>query len=120
MEFKNLLWEVTDGILTITVNRADKLNALYPEPILEIRDSFDAANKTEGLKGIILTGAGEKAFVAGADISEFQSLDINEARKLAQHGHDIFFSIEHTHIPVIAVVNGFALDRIERSQYITN
>ena len=71
MTFKNLLWEITDDILTITINRADKLNALNGETILEIKDAFTEAKKINNLKGIIVTGAGEKAFVAGADISEF-------------------------------------------------
>lgn len=63
MEFKNLLWNLEDGILTITINRADKLNALNGETIGEIKDAFEQA-KNEKLKGIIVTGAGEKAFVA--------------------------------------------------------
>ncbi|MDB5228404.1 MAG: enoyl-CoA hydratase [Bacteroidota bacterium] len=109
MIFDNLLWEITDNILTITINRADKLNSLNGFTILDIQAAFIEAKKTENLKGIIVTGAGEKAFVAGADISEFQQLDMIHAKALAQRGHDIFFSIEHMHIPVIAVVNGFAL-----------
>ncbi|MFN8294810.1 MAG: enoyl-CoA hydratase-related protein [Chitinophagales bacterium] len=109
MEFKNLLWEITDDILLLTINRADKLNALNSATILEIQSAFIEARKVSGLKGIILTGAGEKAFVAGADISEFQSLDIQQAKALAQRGHDILFLIEHTPFPVVAVVNGFAL-----------
>ncbi|MFN8267264.1 MAG: enoyl-CoA hydratase-related protein [Chitinophagales bacterium] len=109
MNFNNLLWEISDNILTITINRADKLNALNGETILEIKDAFTAARKIENLKGIIITGAGEKAFVAGADIAEFQGLDTSKAKELAQRGHDIFFLIEHTSVPVIAVVNGFAL-----------
>lgn len=109
MEFKNLLWEITDNILLLTINRADKLNALNGETILEIQTAFLEAKKTQGLKGIIVTGAGEKAFVAGADISEFQALDMQQAKALAQRGHDIFFLVEHMQIPVIAVVNGFAL-----------
>ena len=109
MTFNNLLWEITDDVLVITINRADKLNALNGETILEIQQAFLEARKMDNLKGIILTGAGEKAFVAGADISEFRGLDMQQAKELAQRGHDIFFLIEHTSIPVIAVVNGFAL-----------
>ncbi|MFN8284923.1 MAG: enoyl-CoA hydratase-related protein [Chitinophagales bacterium] len=108
MEFKNLLWNLEDGILTITINRADKLNALNGETIGEIKDAFEQA-KNEKLKGIIVTGAGEKAFVAGADISEFQGLNAEQGKALAQRGHDIFFLIEQMSVPVIAVVNGFAL-----------
>jgi enoyl-CoA hydratase len=109
MAYKNLLWEVSDNILTITINRPDKLNALNGETIIEIEEAFKDAHRTENLKGIILTGSGEKAFVAGADIAEFRGLDREEAKKLAQRGHDIFQMIEHTPVPVIAVVNGFAL-----------
>ena len=109
MDFKNLLWEISDNILLLTINRADKLNALNSETILEIQTAFTAARKTPDLKGIIITGAGEKAFVAGADISEFSGINMENAKALAQRGQDIFFLIEHTAIPVIAVVNGFAL-----------
>lgn len=108
MSFTNLLWQEEDGILFLTINRPDKMNALNAETISDIQNAFEQA-KLHHFKGIILTGAGEKAFVAGADISGFQGLDILKAKELAQHGHDIFFSIEHMPIPVIAVVNGFAL-----------
>lgn len=109
MVFQNLLWSLESGILTITINRPDKLNALNGATVLEIKEAFETARQLEGLKGIILTGAGEKAFVAGADISEFQGLNVDEAKALAQRGHDIFSSIETMPVPVIAVVNGFAL-----------
>jgi enoyl-CoA hydratase len=109
MDFKNLLWEISDNILLLTINRADKLNALNSETIMEIQSAFTEARKTPDLKGIIITGAGEKAFVAGADISEFSGINMENAKALAQRGQDIFFLIEHTAIPVIAVVNGFAL-----------
>ncbi len=109
MVFENLLWEITEDILTITINRADKLNALNSATILDIKKAFEEARKIEQLKGVIITGAGEKAFVAGADIAEFKELNIQQAKTLAQRGHDIFFYIEHMPVPVIAVVNGFAL-----------
>ncbi len=109
MVFQNLLWSLESGILTITINRPDKLNALNGATVLEIKEAFESARQLEGLKGVILTGAGEKSFVAGADISEFQGLNVDEAKALAQRGHDIFNSIETMPVPVIAVVNGFAL-----------
>lgn len=109
MVFQNLLWSLESGILTITINRPDKLNALNGATVLEIKEAFESARQLEGLKGVILTGAGEKSFVAGADISEFQGLTVDEAKALAQRGHDIFNSIETMPVPVIAVVNGFAL-----------
>lgn len=109
MEFRNLLWSLEDGILTITINRPDKLNALNEETILELRAAFTTAKDVSNLKGIILTGSGEKAFVAGADISEFVGKNPEQAKALAQRGHDIFNSIEAMPVPVIALVNGFAL-----------
>jgi len=109
MEFHNLLWSFESGVLTITINRPDKLNALNGETVLEIKSAFDAARQLSGLKGVILTGAGEKSFVAGADISEFQGLTPEQAKALAQRGHDIFSQIEQMPVPVIAIVNGFAL-----------
>ena len=109
MEFKNLLWSLDSGILTITINRPDKLNALNSVTLTELKNAFDLALQLEGLKGIIMTGSGDKSFVAGADISEFQGLDPQGAKALSQRGHDIFNQIESMPVPVIAVVNGFAL-----------
>lgn len=109
MNLNNLLYEVNNGIATITINRPDKLNALNGETIVEIQQAFQQAKNDETVRGILLTGAGEKAFVAGADISEFQGLSVDQANALAQRGHNIFFEIEQMSKPVIAVVNGFAL-----------
>lgn len=109
MNFQNLLWSLDSGILTITINRPDKLNALNGETVAEIKEAFATARKLEDLKGVILTGAGDKSFVAGADISEFKGLTVDKAKALAQNGQDVFFMIENMHVPVIAVVNGFAL-----------
>jgi enoyl-CoA hydratase len=108
MKFENLLWEIEQNILTITLNRPDKLNALSQGLMTDLQQAFLQA-KQENIKGIILTGSGEKAFVAGADIAEFQDLDEEQAKALAKRGQDIFFEIENMNIPVIAVVNGFAL-----------
>ncbi len=109
MTFENLLWEYDNGILTITINRPDKLNALNGATILEIQSAFQSAQSLSGLKGIILTGSGQKSFVAGADIAEFRGLSKESAMALAERGHQIFFGIEQMPVPVIAVVNGFAL-----------
>jgi len=108
-EFINLLWSYENGILQITINRPDKLNALNEATLLEIKSAFEAVKTLSGLKGVILTGSGEKAFVAGADISEFLQLDKQRASALAARGHAIFNLIETMHVPVVAVVNGFAL-----------
>lgn len=103
------MWSLESGILTITINRPDKLNALNGETVAEIKEAFETARKLGDLKGVILTGAGQKSFVAGADISEFKGLTVDEAKALAKNGQDVFFLIENMHVPVIAVVNGFAL-----------
>jgi len=105
----NILTSINNGILTITINRPDKLNALNRETIQEIGAAVRGAEKDSSVKGIILTGAGEKAFVAGADISEFAKYSIPEGKDLSASGHVIFDSIEHCSKPVIAAVNGFAL-----------
>ena len=108
--YENLALENVDGILTITIQRESKMNALNRETMLEIKESFQyVQDNPQDIKGVILTGAGEKAFVAGADISEFTGLSEMHARKFAEEGQEIFQSIEDCHTPVIALVNGFAL-----------
>lgn len=110
MTYKTLLTEYADGILTVTLNRPKALNALNAQLFTDLRQLFlHDANTLEGLRGIILTGAGGKAFVAGADITEFDGLDAQAAMDLAQRGQDIFFLIERFHVPVIAAVSGYAL-----------
>ncbi|MCB0557421.1 MAG: enoyl-CoA hydratase/isomerase family protein [Lewinellaceae bacterium] len=110
MNYKNLLIEDNNGILTVTINREKALNALNSQTMLELQHFFgeDAPGRS-GLKGVILAGAGDKAFVAGADIKEFLALDAGQGEVMAQRGHDIFFLIERFPKPVIAAVNGFAL-----------
>lgn len=111
MDYKNLLVEVDeDNILTLTVNRPKALNALNRVTIQELEDFFTKDHKNyKQVTGIILTGAGEKAFVAGADIKEFLELDAEGGAQLAQKGQNVFFAIENFHKPVVALVNGFAL-----------
>ncbi|MEM9849282.1 MAG: enoyl-CoA hydratase-related protein [Bacteroidota bacterium] len=102
--------QAANGITTVTINRAAALNALNEQTLLELQHFFSKeACEIEGLKGIILTGAGEKAFVAGADIKEFLGLNADKAASLSKRGQDIFFLIERFTKPVIAVVNGYAL-----------
>lgn len=110
MNYENLLIQDNDGIITVTINREKALNALNSQTMLELQQFFgeDAPGRS-GLKGIILTGAGDKAFVAGADIKEFLALDAAQGQAMAQRGHNIFFLIERFPKPVIAAVNGFAL-----------
>lgn len=111
MTFTNLLVDNQDGVLVVTLNRPQALNALNRETLSDLRKLFsDYAPTLEGLKGIVLTGSGEKAFVAGADISEFTSIsEPSEGYEMAKNGHEIFFLIERFNKPVVAAVNGFAL-----------
>ena len=110
MNYKNLLTSFEDGILTVTINRPKALNALNRQTLDDLRQLFEKdALELEGLSGIILTGAGDKSFVAGADISEFTGLDAQGGLDMAQNGHDIFFSIERFPRPVTAAVGGYAL-----------
>jgi enoyl-CoA hydratase len=108
-EFNNLQLNLADGILTITINRAEKLNALNNATIEELREAFQDVYDNEAVKSVIITGQGEKAFVAGADISEIAELNEMNGRKFAESGQEVFSMIEKCHKPVIAAVNGFAL-----------
>ncbi|MFM9052067.1 MAG: enoyl-CoA hydratase/isomerase family protein, partial [Bacteroidota bacterium] len=105
----NILLHLENEILTITVNRPDKLNALNRETIREIGDAVMHAEKDASVAGIIITGAGPKSFVAGADIAEFSTYTVEEGKKLSADGQAVFKRIETCSKPVIAAVNGFAL-----------
>jgi len=106
----NLATDLNEGILTIIIDRESKLNALNRDTMFELKDIFQyVQDNPKEIRGVILTGAGEKAFVAGADISEFTGVNEMSARKFAEEGQEIFQSIENSHTPVVAVVNGFAL-----------
>ena len=110
MHYENLLIQEEGSILTLIVNREKALNALNMQTMRELGVFFrEDAPQRAGLKGIIITGAGEKAFVAGADIKEFLGLDAGKGQEMAKFGQDIFFAIERFSKPVIAAVNGFAL-----------
>lgn len=106
----NLIVSSTDHITTIIINRPAKLNALNKSTIEELHTAFEAAEKDQNTRVIILTGAGEKAFVAGADISEFADFSVSEGSQLAGKGQELLFDfVENLETPVIAAVNGFAL-----------
>lgn len=107
--YQNILVETNEAITTITVNRPDKLNALNHATIQEIGQAVRAAEKDPAVAGIIITGAGPKSFVAGADIAEFAQYTVEEGKQLSADGHAVFKSIETCTKPVIAAVNGFAL-----------
>ncbi len=110
MDYKNILTEVVDGNLEITINRPEKLNAINKETIEELGSAFQAGEKDPTVKVIIVTGSGEKAFIAGADISEFAKFSVEQGEKLAAEGQNVLFDVvANLGTPVIAAVNGFAL-----------
>lgn len=110
MNYENILIEKDNGISVITINRPTKLNALNKATIEELHYAFDTENKDKSTRVIIITGSGEKAFVAGADISEFAHFSVEEGGKLAAKGQELLFDfVENLSTPVIAAVNGFAL-----------
>jgi enoyl-CoA hydratase len=108
-DFENLLTNLQDGILTITVDREPKLNALNLATLDELREVIQEIYDNPLILGAIITGAGPKAFVAGADISEIARLNHQEGLRFAKNGQEIFQMIEDSPKPVIAAVNGFAL-----------
>jgi enoyl-CoA hydratase len=109
MTYDTLLSTLEEGIMTVTVNRPDKLNALNRSVLADLDKLMDEVLSNPDVKAVILTGAGPKAFVAGADISEFMSAGPDEGAALAKRGQDLFFRIENCPKPFIAAVNGFAL-----------
>jgi enoyl-CoA hydratase len=109
MSFQNLKVETGDGIAVVTVNRPDKLNALNARTIDELESAFTDLGEDAAVGGVVLTGAGEKAFVAGADISELAAAGPREAREVGLRGQAVFSRIEGLGKPVVAAVNGFAL-----------
>jgi enoyl-CoA hydratase len=104
-----LITELKDGILIITINRPDKLNALNQLVMTELNEVMDEVYINPQIQSAIITGAGNKSFVAGADISEFTGLNTEAGKQLAQNGQTVFFKIENAPKPIIACINGFAL-----------
>lgn len=110
MNYENIISSSENGIATVTINRPTKLNALNKATIQELHHCFNVLELNAEVKVIILTGSGEKAFVAGADISEFAHFSVEEGAELAAQGQELLFDfIENLKKPVIAAVNGFAL-----------
>lgn len=109
MSYQTLLLEIEAGICTITINRPEKLNALNRNVFDDLEKAIDEIIANSDVKSVILTGAGPKAFVAGADIAEFAGFSKEKAMALALRGQEVFFKIENCTKPVIAAVNGFAL-----------
>ncbi|MCP4895604.1 MAG: enoyl-CoA hydratase [bacterium] len=109
MEYQNLTRAVKDGVLWITINRPNKLNALSVATVRELDAALLEAENDDEVRGVAVTGAGQKAFVAGADISELAALNPGEAKEYALHGQLVLARIERMAKPVVAAVNGFAL-----------
>ncbi|HEU5051852.1 MAG TPA: enoyl-CoA hydratase-related protein [Hanamia sp.] len=109
MSYSTLKTELENKIFTLTINRPEKLNALNKTVLEELDKAMDEVYNNKNIGAVIITGAGEKAFIAGADISEFTSVNDDEGAALAKKGQDVFFKIENCPKPVIAAVNGFAL-----------
>lgn len=109
MTLNNLLLEKKDPIAIVTINRPEKLNALNSDTIRELQQVMQSLNRESAVKSIILTGAGEKAFVAGADIAQITSLNEKSGGEFARYGQRVFREIEQMGKPVIAAINGFAL-----------
>jgi enoyl-CoA hydratase len=110
MGYQNVLVDTQEKLATITINRPNKLNALNRDTIKELNKVFSKLERDKSVRVIVITGSGEKAFVAGADISEFADFSVKEGKKLAAKGQELLFDlIENLSKPVIAAVNGFAL-----------
>jgi enoyl-CoA hydratase len=109
MAYQHIIYDVTDGIAVITFNRPKALNALNNELLGEFSQALDEVAANEDIRVLVLTGAGEKAFVAGADISELVTCDALKAKNFSRLGHAVIGRLQQLAIPVIAAVNGFAL-----------
>ena len=109
MAFENLLYEKRDGIAYVTINRPDKLNVLNQKVMQELHECFQDVEKDNEVRAVILTGAGERAFVGGADINELAVQTPVEGKETSVRGQKILDFIEHLGKPVIAAINGFAL-----------
>jgi len=107
--YKTLHTDLSDRILTVTINRPDKLNALNKTVMNELNEAVDEIYENGDIASSIITGAGQKAFIAGADISEFMGLSKKEGQALSAFGHNLFFRIASCPKPIAAAVNGFAL-----------
>ena len=107
--YKMIQTEVKAGVLIMSINRPDKLNALNIETFSEINDVMKKVYDDRSIKAVIITGSGQKAFVAGADISEFATFNSDQGKQLSANGHEVLYMIERCSKPVIAAVNGFAL-----------
>ncbi len=108
-QFNTIDYQVDENVAVITINRPKSLNALNTEVLKELSEAANLIEQDSSIRAVVLTGAGEKAFVAGADISEMQNKNVLEAREFSALGNKVFSKIENLKMPVIAAVNGFAL-----------
>lgn len=109
MGYENIILEKEDGIATLYINRPKALNALNKATLVEMNQAIDDVASDDSIKVLMITGAGDKAFVAGADIAYMQSLSAVEGRAFSEYGESVFRKLECLEIPVIAAINGFAL-----------
>jgi enoyl-CoA hydratase len=109
MEFRNLLLQSSDGVTLLTVNRPDSLNALNHEVLSELECAFSHLEEHDEVKAVVITGAGEKAFVAGADIKEMAEMDPRQGHEFARKGQRVMLALQKMRKPVIAAINGYAL-----------
>ena len=109
MEFKYIIYEKSEGIATITINRPEALNAFSAEVVSEILQAIEDMKADESVRVVVLTGAGEKAFSAGADIKAMKGMNALKARELSQMGEKLCSALENLEKPVIAAINGYAL-----------
>ncbi|MBI5059839.1 enoyl-CoA hydratase/isomerase family protein [candidate division KSB1 bacterium] len=109
MSYENLILQIDGAVATVTVNRPKTLNALNIATVRELHDCFQSLGDNDAVGAIIMTGAGEKSFVSGADIQEIRELDVISGKEFADRGNKLYSRIEKFQIPVIAAVNGYAL-----------
>ena len=108
-DFESIKLSLDSNVLTLTIDRPDALNSLNVKTVNEIREAIAEAVINKDVKGLIITGRGDKAFVAGADVNEIKDLNEVNSRKFAENGQEVFASIENCEKPIIAAVNGYAL-----------
>src|SRR5215510_11335521 len=109
LKLENVLYEKKDGIAYVTLNRPKVLNALNKATWQDLRTAFEDARDDATVRGVILTGAGDKAFIAGADISELATVSAVQAEQSSTYGQEVLNLVENLGKPVIAAINGFAL-----------
>ncbi len=109
MAYENIIFEKQDAVAVIKFNRPKALNAINPQVLAEVKNALDRVEADSTVKVLVLTGEGEKAFVAGADIAHMVNLTSLEARRFSRDGQEVLFRLERLAVPVIACVNGFAL-----------